>query len=156
MLKTAVITISDRASDGRYEDQSGPEIRAILKEAFPDITLDGCIVPDDADAIRGALKQFADCDWIITTGGTGIGPRDITPDITAGYCDHLLPGIAEILRSESYKETPQAMLSRGTAGIRGQTLIVNMPGSLKAVRLCTRLLLPIMPHALDMLKGEGH
>ena len=98
----------------------------------------------------------AEVDYIITTRGTGISPRDITPEVTTEYCDRELPGIAEILRAESYLETRNAMLSRGFAGLKGNTFIINFPGSLKAVRLCTRVLIPIMDHSLKMLRGGDH
>jgi molybdenum cofactor synthesis domain-containing protein len=151
-----VITVSDRASRGEYEDLSGPEIETILKEAYPECCVNRLIVPDDAAAIRSALKENRGVDYILTTGGTGISPRDVTPDVCREFCDYELPGISEILRAESYKETPQAMLSRGYAGLKNKTIIVNFPGSVKAVRLCTRVLIPIMNHSGMMLRGEGH
>lgn len=155
-MKAAVITISDRASKGEYEDLSGPEIERILKEAFPDIVIIRDIVPDEADSIQRALSTRKDADFIYTTGGTGLSPKDLTPEITEAYCDRELPGIAEFLRAESYKETVNALLSRGYAGVKGTTIIVNFPGSVKAVRLCTKLLIPVMEHAVKMLRGEGH
>ncbi len=155
-MKIAVVTISDRAAKGEYEDLSGPEIERIILEYMPGATVNREIVPDEPDRIEAAFAAQADADFIVTTGGTGIGPRDITPEVTVGYCDRLLPGIAELLRSESYKETPQAMLSRGAAGVKDNTVIVNFPGSVKAVRLCTTLLVPVMEHAVEMLRGEGH
>ncbi|MFH1709176.1 MAG: MogA/MoaB family molybdenum cofactor biosynthesis protein [Planctomycetota bacterium] len=156
MLRTAVITVSDRASRGEYADRSGPAICACLHAAYPDMAIEAVIVPDEAAAIRKALDRFADRDWIITTGGTGIGPRDITPEVTAAFCDRPLPGIAEILRAESYRETPAAMLARGYAGVRGRTVVVNVPGSVKAAAFCARILTPVMAHARDMLAGKGH
>lgn len=156
MLTTAVLTISDRAARGVYRDASGPAIAAVLEEAFPGIAITREVVPDEPEAIMTALERLADRDWIITTGGTGIGPRDVTPETTARFCERPLPGIAETLRAESYRETPQAMLSRGYAGIRGRTIVVNLPGSVKAVVFCTRLLVPVMEHAHDMLAGKGH
>ena len=155
-MKVTVITVSDRASRGEYEDLSGPEIESILKESHSDVLIERVIVPDEESDIRKALQKALSSDFIITTGGTGISPRDITADITRDFCDRELPGIAEILRAESYKETPQAMLSRGYAGLKNQTVIINFPGSLKAVRLCTRTVLPILGHSLKMLRGEGH
>jgi len=155
-VRVSVITISDRASRGEYPDLSGPEIRALILERFPDAEVDGEIVGDDRKSILSALRRHAGSDFILTTGGTGVSPRDLTPEATAGYCDRGLPGIAEALRAESLKETPFAMLSRGYAGARGGSIIVNFPGSLKAVRLCTRVLLPVMEHGVRMLRGEGH
>lgn len=155
-MTVVIVTVSDRAHKGVYDDVSGPEIEAILKEEFPDIYISRQIVPDERDLIRGALKKGTGVDFIITTGGTGISPRDITPDVTMEYCERRLPGIEEALRYESYRETPQAMLSRGAAGICGNTIIVNFPGSVRAVRLCTRVIAPIMAHAISMMRGEDH
>jgi molybdopterin adenylyltransferase len=155
-VKVTVITISDRASRGEYPDRSGPEIVSILREEFPEIRVAVEVVPDEKQAIVAAFRRHRQADFVLTTGGTGISSRDVTPEATRGYCERELPGIAEALRAESYKETPTAVLSRGAAGIKGNTIIVNFPGSLKAVRLCTRVLIPIMEHALSMLRGEGH
>jgi len=155
-MKVTVITISDRASKGLYEDLSGPVIEKIIKENIADVEISRMIVPDEKEEIREALQKAASSDFILTTGGTGLSSRDITPEICEEYCDRSLPGMAEILRSESYKETPHAMLSRGYAGIKDKTIIVNFPGSVKAVTLCTRILLPVMGHALKMINNEGH
>jgi len=155
-VTVVVITISDRAARGVYEDLSGPKIEAVLKSYLPEATVQRQIVPDEPLEITNAFREHRDADFIITTGGTGISPRDVTPEVTVAYCDRLLPGIAETLRAESYRETPQAMLSRGSAGIKGSTIIVNFPGSVKAVRLCTFKLIPIMEHGVKMLRGEGH
>jgi len=155
-VKVTVITVSDRASRGEYEDLSGPEIVGILKEAYPECRIRTEIVPDEKEEILRAFRSAGDEDFILTTGGTGLSPRDITPEVTKEFCDKELPGIAEILRLESYRETPQAMLSRGYSGVKGNTVIVNFPGSVKAVRLCTRVLLPVMEHSGKMLRGEGH
>jgi molybdopterin adenylyltransferase len=129
---------------------------SILREAFAGSEIRQEIVPDEVQAINEAFEAHTDADFILTTGGTGISSRDVTPEATRSYCERELPGIAEALRAESYRETPTAVLSRGIAGIRGNTIIVNFPGSVKAVRLCTRVLIPIMEHALGMLRGEGH
>ena len=155
-MTVCVITISDRASRGQYEDRSGPEIVAILREASAGTEIRREIVPDEIQSIRDAFDRHTDADFILTTGGTGISSRDVTPEATRSYCERELPGIAEALRAESYRETPTAVLSRGVSGIRGNTIIVNFPGSVKAVRLCTRVFVPIMEHALSMLRGEGH
>lgn len=155
-MKVTVITISDRASRGIYEDLSGPVIEKMLKEGIADVDVSKVIVPDEKEEILKALKKAASADFILTTGGTGLSARDITPEICREYCDKDLPGIAEILRIESYKETPNAMLSRGYAGIKGKTTIVNFPGSVKAVTLCTRILLPVMEHTIRMIHDEGH
>jgi molybdopterin adenylyltransferase len=129
---------------------------SLLREAFPDSEIRREVVPDEIQAIKDAFERHPNADFILTTGGTGISARDVTPEATCGFCERELPGIAEALRAESYRETPTAVLSRGFAGIRGNTIIVNFPGSVKAVRLCTRVLIPIMEHALSMLRGEGH
>ena len=155
-MKAAVITISDRASKGIYEDLSGPEIESILKEKVPSCEIERTIVPDEEEDILQALKSFAGYDFILTTGGTGIGPRDVTPNVTEEYCDRELPGISETLRAESLKETNSAMLSRGYSGMKDNTIIVNFPGSVKAVRLCTGVIAPVMIHAVKMILGEGH
>ena len=155
-MKVCVLTVSDRASRGEYEDLSGPAIEEILAAGLSGAEIRRIIVPDEEENLTRALDDAADCDFILTTGGTGLGPRDITPDVTARWCEKPLPGISEILKTESYRETPQAMLSRGYAGIRGKTVVVNFPGSVKAVKLCTRILLPVMEHAVSMLRGGGH
>ncbi len=155
-MKVAVITISDRASKGIYEDLSGPEIKNILMEIVPVAKIESKIVPDEEVDILQALELYKGYDFILTTGGTGIGPRDVTPNITEKYCDRELPGISETLRAESLKETNSAMLSRGYSGMKDNTIIVNFPGSVKAVRLCTNVIAPVMVHAVKMIKGEGH
>jgi molybdopterin adenylyltransferase len=155
-MKIHVLTVSDRASAGQYDDLSGPHIEKVLVHHYPNVHVTRSVVPDEAGCILRAFEENADADFIITTGGTGISPRDITPDVTVRYCERLLPGVAEMLRTESLKQTPYAALSRGAAGVRGNTVIVNIPGSLKGALLCTRLLIPIIAHAPKMLRGEGH
>jgi len=156
MLEILVLTVSDRASQGAYKDKSGPAIEKILRERFPDASITRQLVGDKPAEIKGIFKDNLNCDFILTTGGTGIGPRDVTPEATDTFCDRPLPGIVEILRNESFKQTPQAMISRATAGQKGKTIIVNFPGSVKAVELCTKLMLPIIEHAPRMIRGEGH
>jgi molybdopterin adenylyltransferase len=155
-VRVSVITVSDRASRGEYEDLSGPEIERAVRGAFPDAHISGMVVPDEQDRILEALEKSGPADFIITTGGTGISPRDVTPEATRRFCQRELPGLAETLRAESYRETPAAMLSRGFAGMRGASIVVNLPGSVKAVRLGMKVLLPVMEHALRMVRGEGH
>ena len=155
-MKIAVLTISDRAYRGIYEDLSGPEIERLISEKFPQALITREIVPDDREALLESLKRASDSDYIFTTGGTGVSPRDITPEVTAEYCSRSLPGIAELLRAESYKETMNAVFSRGYAGIKDKTIVVNFPGSVKAVQLCTKLLLPVLEHGVKMIRGEGH
>ena len=155
-MEILVCTVSDRASRGDYEDRSGPAVITILAEAFPDARIEGVVVPDEKPAILNVFVSHTQSDFIITTGGTGISPRDVTPEATLEYCDRLVPGIAEMLRMESLKETPYAALSRGVAGMKGKGIIINLPGSVKAATFCTRLLVPLLPHALAMREGKGH
>ena len=155
-MNVAVITISDRASRGEYEDLSGPEIENEIRSRYPTALISRTVVPDDAGEIRAALVSHAGVDFILTTGGTGLSPRDVTPDVTRQYCDKEIPGIAETLRARSYAETEAAMLSRGYAGLKGRTVVVNFPGSPAAVRLCMKVLAPVMEHALRMIRAEGH
>jgi len=155
-VKVAVITISDRASRGEYKDLSGPEIEKAVMALFPDAEVTRRVVPDEPADIRAALEAETASDFILTTGGTGISPRDVTPEVTARFCQREIPGIAEMLRSRSAAETPAAALSRGYAGQRGGTVVVNFPGSVKAVQLCMNALGPVMAHAVKMLRGEGH
>lgn len=155
-MKVTVITISDRAYRGEYEDLSGTQIIEQVKTAFPHAEIEKEIVPDEPRQLINAFVNNSAVDYIITTGGTGISPRDVTPETTEAYCDKALPGIAEILRMKSYEETPNALLSRGYAGIKASTIIVNFPGSVKAVTLCTSVLIPVMEHGIRMLRGEGH
>lgn len=156
MISVTVITISDRASRGEYDDLSGPEIERILRETGKEIEVRRAVVPDEEENILKALENALGSDYILTTGGTGISPRDITPEVCRDLCDKDLPGIAELLRRESWKETPNALLSRGYAGVKGRTIIINFPGSVKAVNLCTKLIIPILDHGVKMLAGEGH
>lgn len=156
MLEIAVITISDRAFRGEYADISGPTIVDIINESTCGANVSLTIVPDDKEQIRIALRDHLHKDYIITTGGTGISPRDFTPEITAEICEKELPGISEMLRRESCQETIHAVFSRGFSGICGKTIIINFPGSVKAVTLCTRLILPILEHGKRMIEGGKH
>jgi molybdopterin adenylyltransferase len=155
-VKVAVITVSDRASRGEYRDLSGPVIETLLKERFPHAEIEREIVPDEREALLAAFQRHLGSDYILTTGGTGVSERDITPEVSAAFCRRPLPGVSEVLRARSFQETPFAMFSRGYAGIRERTILVNFPGSVKAVRLCTRVLMPVMEHGLKMIRGEGH
>ncbi len=155
-MKVTVITISDRAFNKVYEDLSGKEIISILKNYDENIAINYVLVPDEKDMIFNALKENTDSNYILTTGGTGLSRRDVTPEVTEKFCEKELPGISETLRFESLKETKNAMLSRGYAGIKGQTIVINFPGSVKAVRLCTKVILPILKHGIMMINGESH
>lgn len=156
MLKISVITISDRAFRGEYEDRSGPKIIKLLKDGSVKAEISHTIVPDDKIMLKKELEGNLGKDYIITTGGTGISPRDITPGITKDVCDFELPGISEMLRSESLKETRNAVFSRGYSGVKNKTIIINFPGSEKAVTLCTKLVIPLLEHGLKMIRGEKH
>jgi molybdenum cofactor synthesis domain-containing protein len=156
MFKAAILTISDRGSKGEREDSSGPLIKEMIKD-LPAQVIHYEIIPDEKDQIEEALKKSADqikADLILTTGGTGLSPRDVTPDATEKVINKTLPGFAEAMRAESLKKTPHAMISRAICGIRGSTLIVNLPGSPKSVRENLAVILPALPHALSKLKGD--
>jgi molybdopterin adenylyltransferase len=155
-VKVAVITVSDRASRGEYEDRSGPVMLKVFTEALPDLVLKYCVVSDDEPAILEALHRHADCDWIFTTGGTGPAPRDVTPEATRKFVDREMPGLAEYLRLESLKETSNAVFSRGIAGMHGSCYVVNAPGSAKAASLCARLFVSLLEHGTAMAAGGGH
>jgi molybdenum cofactor synthesis domain-containing protein len=156
MLKVAVITVSDRAFKGEYADLSGPRIKEILLQRLPGVDIIQAVVADEKEAILSALKQNLDKDYILTTGGTGLSPRDITPEVCAQICDRALPGISEWLRHESLRETPHAVFSRAYSGQKGKTIIVNFPGSLRGAELCASLMAGIMPHGCEMAQGGGH
>ena len=150
-----VLNISDRASAGVYADRSGPEIEAVLREVFgAEALFVSAIVPDEVERIAAQLREFADdghCDLIVTTGGTGVSTRDVTPEATLAVIDRQAPGIAELMRLESLKITPKAALSRAVSGIRASTLIINLPGSVKGVRECLTAVRPILAHAVETL-----
>jgi len=157
-IQAAVITVSDRCSRGQTEDTSGPAIAAILRESFKANIAAYQIVPDERDTIADTLKCYSELqrmiDLIITTGGTGFAPRDVTPEATASVIHRPAPGIPEAIRQASLKITPKAMLSRATAGIRHQTLIVNLPGSTKAVHESMQVILAVIPHAIELLRNR--
>jgi molybdopterin adenylyltransferase len=156
MLEIAVITVSDRAYHGDYEDLSGPAIKEIIQNSSVSAKVTLSIVPDEKEQIMKSFTENSGKDYIITTGGTGISPRDITPDVTQNFCQKELPGISEMLRRESYTETQFAVFSRAFCGIKRNTIIINFPGSVKAVKLCTRLMIPILEHGIKMLHGGKH
>ena len=157
-MKIGVLTISDRGSRGEYEDRSGPLIVSILQSRTPWQVNHQAIVPDEMAVIADTLAAWTDekVNLILTTGGTGFAPRDITPEATRSIIERETPGIVEALRAESRKITQHAMLSRAVAGIRGRTLIINLPGSPKAVRENLEMLLPVLPHALELLIDAPH
>ncbi len=158
-MKIGRITISDRASAGIYEDRSGPEIENVLREFLGnDVKFESLIVPDEVPLISAALKKFADeakCDMVITTGGTGIAARDVTPEATRPVLEKELPGFGEAMRMQSLVKVKTAILSRATAGTRGKALIVNLPGKPSAVRECLEILAPAIREGLAHLRGEN-
>ena len=155
-MKIGLLTISDRGSRGEYEDRSGPLMAQLIGENTSWAIGRRAVIPDELETIVETLIKWSDegLDLILTSGGTGFAPRDITPEATRQVIDREAPGIAEGLRAESLKITRHAMLSRGVAGIRARTLIINLPGSPKAVRENLDVLLPILPHALYLLTGS--
>ena len=156
MFKVAILTLSDKGSRGEREDASGPLIQEMIKD-LPSEIIHYEIIADEKEEIAEALKKCADrlkADLILTTGGTGLSPRDVTPDATLAVIEREAPGFAEAMRAESLKKTPHAMISRAVVGIRGSCLIVNLPGSPKSVKENLSVILPALPHALSKLKGD--
>lgn len=156
-LTAAVITVSDKGYSGQREDLGGPLTAEIAKNHGYDVVYK-IIVPDEQSMIEAALIKCADelkIDLVLTTGGTGFSLRDVTPEATVSVCDRMAPGIAEAMRMESYKITKKAMLSRAASGIRKQTLIVNLPGSPKAVRENLEAVLPALAHGIEILRGDA-
>jgi len=158
MIKVAILTVSDSCSKGQREDVSGQTIRNVL----PDDKFEICgykIVADEQQSISEELVNFADvvsADIVFTTGGTGLGPRDVTPEATASVCQKMVPGLTETMRLEGSKKSRNAVLSRAVAGIRENTLIINLPGSPKAVKESIEAVLNVLDHAVDMMAGLGH
>ena len=157
-MKIGRLTISDRASAGIYADRSGPEIENVLREFLGgDVLFSAVIVPDEVELISAALRKFADmeqCDLVVTTGGTGISPRDVTPEATRAVLEKELPGFGEIMRVQSFAQVRTAVLSRAVAGIRGACLMVNLPGKPSAVRECLEILAPAIREGLAHLRGD--
>jgi molybdenum cofactor synthesis domain-containing protein len=155
-MKIGILTVSDKGARGEREDRSGPAIREMMEAAGGEIVRSK-IVADEQDEIRAALIDWSDeeLDLILTTGGTGFSPRDWTPEATKAVIEREAPGIAEAMRRAGMEKTPTAMLSRAAAGIRKRTLIVNLPGSEKAVRESLEAILPALPHGVEILKGTA-
>jgi molybdopterin adenylyltransferase len=154
MIRVGVLTISDGAARGERQDVSGENIRTLIAQ-LPDVMISARgVIPDEHDQIMATLRAWSDVErlnLILTTGGTGLAPRDVTPEATKAVIEREAQGIAEALRSISLQYTPYAMLSRGVAGVRGRTLIINLPGSPKAVKECLEYLLPVLSHAVNLL-----
>jgi molybdopterin adenylyltransferase len=157
MTRIGIVTVSDRASAGIYEDKGGPAIvetlTAYLSSPWEAIAR---VIPDDLRTIAGTISELADkhgCCLIVTTGGTGPSPRDVTPEATEQACHRLLPGFGELMRAESLRHVPTAILSRQTAGIRGRCLVLNLPGKPSAIRQCLDAVFPAVPYCIDLIGG---
>ena len=152
-----MLTVSDRASRGEYEDLGGPAISEYLRKTLVSEAIEEYrVVSDDRNLIAASLREMADilnCCLIITTGGTGPAVRDVTPEATADVCEKMMPGFGELMRKVSLEKVPTAILSRQTAGIRGSSLIVNLPGQPKAIRECLDAVMPAIPYCIDLIGG---
>ena len=156
MLKIGILTISDKGSQGQRYDKSGEVIRDSLSSLNSSV-IKYEVIPDEQEVIASKLAEWADeggVDVILTTGGTGLSQRDVTPEATMSVVDKSVPGFTEAMRAKSFEKTPMAVLSRAVAGVRGKCLIINLPGSPKAVRECLEVALPAIPHAVEIIKGE--
>jgi molybdopterin adenylyltransferase len=156
-IRIGIVTVSDRASKGLYEDKGGPAIRSCLRDIlsceWEEVSR---VIPDEPELIEETLIALCgreQCCLVVTTGGTGPAPRDVTPEATEAVCDKLLPGFGELMRAVSLKVVPTAILSRQTAGIRGKTLIVNLPGKPSAIRDCLMAVFPAIPYCIDLIEG---
>lgn len=152
--RVGIITVSDKASRGERDDRGGPAIRAVAVRAGWQV-VEALVIPDERDQIAAALRRLADerdLELVCTTGGTGLAPRDVTPQATLDVLSYQVPGLAEAMRAASLASTPAAMLSRAVAGVRGRTLIVNLPGNPNGARECLETILPALPHAISTLR----
>lgn len=157
MIKVAIITVSDKGAQGQREDLSGKTIEKVLEKIDAQVIW-YTIVPDEVSLIKAALIEAIEiqkADLVLTTGGTGLSKSDVTPEATRAVIEKAVPGISEIIRMESFKKTPQAVLSRAIAGIRGNSLIINLPGSPKGVRESLSVILEALPHGIAILQGEA-
>jgi len=154
MIKVAILTLSDKGSKGERDDASGPAIEKIIKKINASI-ISYDVIPDDLGRIKRKLISLSKkAELILTTGGTGVSPRDVTPDATREVINYEIPGIAEAMRMKGLKKTPFAMISRAVAGVRGKTLIINLPGSPRAVKENLSVILPILSHTIEKLHGS--
>lgn len=155
--RIGIVTVSDRASRGEYEDRGGPAIHEYLKDVLTSAWEPVArVIPDDQPGIEATLKELCDvehCSLVITTGGTGPARRDVTPEATEAVCEKMMPGFGELMRKVSLEKVATAILSRQTAGIRGNTLIVNLPGQPKAIRECLDAVFPAIPYCIDLIEG---
>ena len=155
--RIGIVTVSDRASRGDYVDRGGPAIQAYFSEVLASDREPVCrLIADEQSLVSETLIELADqerCDLIVTTGGTGPAPRDVTPEATVAVCDKLLPGFGELMRAVSLQSVPTAILSRQTAGTRGRTLIVNLPGKPSAIAECLDAIMPAVPYCLDLINA---
>lgn len=156
LIRVAVLTMSDKGSKGERNDESGEVIKKMVKDIPAEVVYYE-VIPDEKDIIRDRLISICDAekaDIILTTGGTGVSPRDVTPDVTLEIIDKVIPGMAEAMRMESLKKTPRAMISRAVAGMRKRTLIINLPGSPRGVKENLEVILPALSHAVEKIKGD--
>lgn len=156
--RVAVVTMSDKGSTGQRTDESGPLITSMMEEWGIAEVVETVLIPDDLEIIKDTLVDLCDnkkVDMVLTTGGTGLSPRDVTPEATLAVAHKNVPGIAEYMRAKSFEITPKAMLSRAVSVMRGQTLIINLPGSPKAVRENLGFILPALDHGLEIMTGRG-
>jgi len=157
-IRAAVITVSDRSARGEREDESGRVLEELLREAGAEV-VGREVVSDDLEPLAGRLREWADradVNLVVTTGGTGLSPRDNTPEATRAVIEREAPGLSEAMRAETLKKTPTAMISRGVCGTRAGALVVNLPGSPRAVRECFEVIRPVLAHAVSVLAGGGH
>lgn len=155
MIRTAILTVSDKGSRGERDDTTISEVRALLQDGFTEVAYE--VVPDEPEQVTAQLLAWADggeADLIVTTGGTGLAPRDRTPEATRAVLEFEVPGLAELMRAEGVKKNPKAALSRGLAGVRKETLIINLPGSPKGAKESLEAVLELLPHAIDTLRAE--